>query len=273
VNVDNDKTLLWFKDESKTMSEYAFQYFNARNFIDRLEAINEAAENLTDKNAQAILKAALKDSFYVIRARAIQSYNPTALDEATENTFVQLAGTDPSSEVREQAIDALSGTYNENYIDLFTSLTKDSSYVVSGAALDALEKIDSSAALSIATKASTQKIKKRLNTSVTAILAKYGDENIFDFIAKQFEVLNDQSAEKFYMTVAFGQLLHKVNSPSKFKKGIDLIVKFRESIPKEYRSQSDPYFNTKVLAEILKAKKAKGQQDLVDMVIAVIPKM
>ena len=273
VNVDNDKTLLWFKDESKTMSEYAFQYFNARNFIDRLEAINEATENLTDKNAQAVLKAALKDSFYIIRARAIQSYNPTALDEATENTFVQLANTDPSNEVREQAIDALSGSYNEDYIDLFTSLTKDSSYIVSGAALDALEKIDSSAALSIATKASTQKIKKRLNTSVTAILAKYGDENIFDFIAKQFEILNDQSAEKFYMTVAFGQLLHKVNNPNTFKKGIDLIVKFRESIPKEYRSQSDPYFNTRVLAEILKVKKAKGQQDLVDIVIAVIPRM
>jgi hypothetical protein len=102
---------------------------------------------------------------------------------------------------------------------------------------------------------------------------KYGDENIFDFIAKQFEILNDQSAEKFYMTVAFGQLLHKVNSPSKFKKGIDLIVKFRETIPQEYRSQSDPYFNTKVLAEILKAKKGKGQQDLVDIVTAVIPKM
>jgi aminopeptidase N len=273
VNVDNDKTLLWFKDESKTMSQYAFQYFNARNFIDRLEAINEAAENLTDPKALAVLKAALQDSFYVIRARAIQTYNPSLLDEATENTFVQLARQDPSSEVREQAIDALSGLYNEDYLELFTTLTKDSSYTVSGAALDALEKIDSSAALSIATKASTQKIKKRLNTSVTAILAKYGDENIFDFIAKQFELLNDQSAEKFYMTVAFGQLLHKVNSPSKFKKGIDLIVKFRESIPKEYRSQSDPYFNTKVLAEILKAKKAKGQQDLVDMVIAVIPSM
>jgi aminopeptidase N len=273
VNVDNDKTLLWFKDESKTMSQYAFQYFNARNFIDRLEAINEAAENLTDPKALAVLKAALQDSFYVIRARAIQTYNPSLLDEATENTFVQLARQDPSSEVREQAIDALSGLYNEDYLELFTTLTKDSSYTVSGAALDALEKIDSSAALSIATTASTQKIKKRLNTSVTAILAKYGDESIFDFIAKQFISLNDQSAEKFYMTVAFGQLLHKVNSPSKFKKGIDLIVKFRESIPKEYRSQSDPYFNTKVLAEILKAKKAKGQQDLVDMVIAVIPSM
>jgi aminopeptidase N len=273
VNVDADKALLWFKDESKTMSQYAFQYFHARNFEDRLEAINEAAENVSDPKALAVLKAALQDSFYVIRARAIQSYNPSLLDEATENTFVQLANNDPSSEVREQAIDVLSGLYNEDYLELFTALTKDSSYIVSGAALDALEKIDSAAALSIATKASTQKIKKRLNTSVTGILAKYGDESIFDFIAKQFEILNDQSAEKFYMTAAFGQLLHKVNNPIKFKKGIDLIANFRESIPKEYRSQSDPYFNTRVLAEILKAKKAKGQQDLVDIVTAVIPKM
>lgn len=273
VNVDADKALLWFKDESKTMSQYAFQYFHARNFEDRLEAINEAAENLSDTKAQAVLKAALQDSFYVIRARAVQSYNPTLIDEATENTLMQLAKNDPSSEVREQAIDALSGLYNEDYIDLFTALTKDSSYIVSGAALDALEKIDSSAALSIATNASTQKIKKRLNTSVTGILAKYGDESIFDFIAKQFISLNDQSAEKFYMTAAFGKLLHKVNNPLKFKKGIDLITNFRESIPKEYRSQSDPYFNTSILAEILKAKKTKGQQDLVDMVTAVIPKI
>ncbi len=273
VNIDNDKTLLWVKDESKTMSEYAFQYFHARNFEDRLEAITEAAENLTDAKAQAVLKAALQDSFYVIRLGAIQSYNPAALDEATEKTFLHIANTDPSNEVREQAIDALAGLYKNEYKSLFTSWTNDSSYTVSGAALDALEKIDSSAALAIATKASTQKIRKRLNTSVTAILAKYGEENVFDFIAKQFDILNNQSAEKFYMTVAFGQLLHKVNSPIKFKKGIDLIVNFRESIPKEYRSQSDPYFNTKVLGEILKAKKAKGQQDLVDMVLAVIPRM
>ena len=273
VNIDNDKTLLWVKDESKTMSEYAFQYFHSRNFEDRLEAITEAAENLTDAKAQAVLKAALQDSFYVIRLGAIQSYNPAALDEATEKTFLHIANTDPSNEVREQAIDALAGLYKNEYKSLFTSWTNDSSYTVSGAALDALEKIDSSAALAIATKASTQKIRKRLNTSVTAILAKYGEENVFDFIAKQFDILNNQSAEKFYMTVAFGQLLHKVNSPIKFKKGIDLIVAFRESIPKEYHTQTDPYFNTKVLGEILKAKKAKGQQDLVDMVLAVIPRM
>ena len=240
---------------------------------DRLEAINDAAENITDSKAQSILKAALEDSFYVIRMGAIQSFNPANLDPTTEKKFLQLASSDPSNEVKEQAIDALAGLYKKEYKNLFTQWTQDSSYIVSGAALDALEKIDSSAALKIATEASTQKIRKRLNTSVTAILAKYGQENVFDFIAKQFDILNNQSAEKFYMTVAFGQLLHKVNDPIKFKKGIDLIVNFRESIAQEYRNQTDPYFNTKVLAEIVKAKKNQGQQNLVDIVVAVIPRM
>ena len=273
VNIDNDKILLWVKDESKTMSAYNYQYFHARNFEDRLEAVNQAAENLTDPKSQAILKAALEDSFYVIRMGAIQSFNPASIDESTEKTFLHLASNDPSNEVREQAIDALATLYKKEYQKLFTQWTNDSSYIVSGAALDALEKIDSSSALSIATKASHQKIKKRLNTSVTAILAKYGNESEFDFIAKQFDILNNQSAEKFYMTVAFGQLLHKVNDPLKFKKGIDLIVNFRESINQEYRNQTDPYFNTKVLGEILKAKKAMAQQDLVEIVLAVIPRM
>ncbi len=273
VNIDNDKVLLWVKDESKTMSQFAFQYFHARNFLDRFEALNEAAENLKDNNAQLILKAALQDSFYVMRAKAIHSYNPAALDVATEKVIATLASKDPSNEVREVAIDALASLYKDEYKDLFTNWTKDSSYTVSGAALDALEKIDSSGALKIAAAASTQKIKKRLNTSVTGILAKYGDETTFDFIAKQFNILNDQSSEKFYMTAAFGQLLMKVNDPIKFKKGIELIVAFRESIPQEYRSQSDPYFNTKVLGDLLKAKKIKGQQNLVDIIIAVIPRM
>ena len=42
---------------------------------------------------------------------------------------------------------------------------------------------------------------------------------------------------------------------TKFKKGIELIVAFRDAIPEGYKSQTNPYFNTRVLASILKAKK------------------
>ena len=64
----------------------------------------------------------------------------------------------------------------------------------------------------------------------------------------------------------------KVNDPVKFKQGIDLIVAMRESVPQEYRNQTDYYFNAKVLGELLKSKKIQKQQHLVDIVSEQIPR-
>ena len=60
---------------------------------------------------------------------------------------------------------------------------------------------------------------------------------------------------------------------TKFKKGIELIVAFRNAIPEGYRGQTDPYFNMKIFGGILKAKKLKGEENLVKIVSAVLPKM
>ena len=35
----------------------------------------------------------------------------------------------------------------------------------------------------------------------------------------------------------------KTTDPVQFKRGIDLIVEFREAIPQGFRVQTDPYFN------------------------------
>jgi aminopeptidase N len=75
------------------------------------------------------------------------------------------------------------------------------------------------------------------------------------------------------MTTSFAQLLIKTSDPIKFKKGIDLIVAFREAIPQGYRTQTDLYFNGKILGMILKVKKDRGEQALVDMVTEVLPKL
>ena len=63
----------------------------------------------------------------------------------------------------------------------------------------------------------------------------------------------------------------KTKDAEKFKRGIEIIVAFRESIPAQYQTQTDPYFNGKVLGEILKAKKQKGENELVKIVSAVMP--
>ncbi|MEY4280651.1 MAG: hypothetical protein RLZ39_63 [Bacteroidota bacterium] len=273
VNVDNDKVLLWAKEDAKPLSQFIYQYHHATNFMDRFEALNEATENLSKPEAQALMTAALKDSFYIIRQKAIAAFNPAAMTPSLEQAIVDIASKDPSTQVRETAIDAMAALNKTAYKELYLKWVKDSSYLVAGAALDALEKVDSAAAIEIATKESKNSIKKRLNTAVTNILSKYGDENVFEFVATKYEGLSIQSEEKFYMTMPFAALLIKTKDETKFKKGIDLIVAFRNSIPESYRAQTDAYFNMKVFGVILKAKKQAGAENLVKIVSAVLPKM
>lgn len=273
VNVDNDKVLLWSKDESKPLEQYAYQMNHARNFLDRLEAIKEASDNENNTIAAGILKKAMQDSFYVIRAAAMTAYNPKTLDSTTEAAIFNIASKDANKSNRETAIDIIGSLEKAAYKKFLIEWTKDSSYSVSGAALEALEKLDSTMAKEIAYKESKNITKKRLNTAVTNIITKYGDENVFDYVAEKYEALNIQSSEKFYMTTSFAQLLIKTSDSVKFKKGIDLIVGFRDAIPQGYRTQTDPYFNGKILGMILKGKKDRGEQALVDIVTAQMPKL
>jgi aminopeptidase N len=273
VNVDNDKILLWAKDESKPIEQYAYQFKHARNFMDRFEAANEASTNLKNPAAKTIIEAAIKDTFHVIRSIALNSYNPSAIEAAMEAQILQIAGSDKVSTVREDAINVLSKINKPIFTPLYEKWVNDSSYTVAGAALAALEIVDSTKAIAIAKQFSTQPLKKRLNAVVTTILTKYGDVEVFDFVAATYAKLNIQSSEKFEMTMPFAQLLIKTKDPVKFKKGIDLIVEFREAIPQGYRVQTDPYFNFKIFGDILKAKKQKGETELAEMVGAVIPKM
>ncbi len=273
VNVDNDKVLLWNKDETKPLTQYIYQFSHARNLIDRLEALDEVTENMIKPAAKDLVKAALQDSFHVIREKAIHAYNPAAMTDDVEKTIAAMITKDPSNTVREEAIDAIGALRKNNYTEIFKKLTQDSSYTIAGAALEALEKIDSISAKMIAFEQSKQEIKKRLNSTVTNLLSKYGDETVFDFIATKYESLSIQSSEKFYMTMPFAELLIKTNDAAKFKRGINLISAFRDAIPQGYRVQTDPYFNIKVFGAILKGKKEKGQSNLVEIVSAQIPKM
>ena len=73
VNVDGDRVLLAKITDNKTLDQLVFQYFNAPLYLDRLEAINAAAANQSDKGAQKILIAALRDKYYGLRITAINA--------------------------------------------------------------------------------------------------------------------------------------------------------------------------------------------------------
>ena len=175
-----------------------------------------------------------------------------------------------SRPVKAAAIAKLGDYKDPKYNELFSNALKDSSYSVSGNALDALAKIDSTTAFNEAKRLSTTTAKGKLSSAITKTLIKYGDESSANVIYKNFEAM-PLSQGKFDQLQALSQFLVKVNSFEVFKRGVDDIIAFEMEIPESFRGQVSPFING-LLKNIQKAKDAKGQKDMSDYITAKLPK-
>ena len=235
VNVDADKVLLAEKKDNKTLANFIHQYTYAGNYLDRREAIEYALKKQDDPTAVSFLKKALNDKFSGLRNLVI-----TKLDLKKDNvrsetlsSIESLAKNDEKRSVKANAVGALALMGKPEYRELFSKYVGDSSYTLSGMALEGLAKIDSSAALSTARELSRQPAKGKLVESITKILIRSGDESGFPMIAETFENM-PLSQAKLNLCAPFAEMLGKIKSTEKVKKGVDLIVDFRNAIPEQY---------------------------------------
>ncbi len=273
INVDADKIMLWEKTDNKTLDNLIFQYTYAGNYVDRREAIVGSFRQLDKAPAQELIRKALKDQYYGLRNLTMERLDTSnhALMNAVEPILFDLAKNDRKSTVRANAIGRLAG-YNKNeYKDLFVASLKDSSYSVAGAALEGLVKLDSAAGLAEAKKQMSQKVKGRLAQAVFGTLVEYGSEADFDYVSNQYASL-PLSQAKFQATMSFATLLGKVKDTEKVKKGVDLIVKFREAIPHQFRIQTDGPINGMILSGLMAAKEAAGLKEQADYIKSQLPK-
>ncbi len=265
INVDGDKVLLCSKKDAKTLSEYIHQYKYAGKYLDRKEAIDFASKKTSESEAVQFLIEALNDTYAPLRNKAIQALAKSDMSEATIKKIESLSKTDKSPLVKAAAIDVLGKFEDIQYTSLFEVGTKDSSYSVAGASLEALANIDSSSAIKIAYKLSKEPAKGRLATSISSVLVKYGGEDAFDFIANSFEQM-PLSQGKFESLQALADILVKVKDVTKFKRGIDLIVEFRDAMPEAYKQQITAYVNNMVLKGIADKKDKTGETELANYV-------
>jgi aminopeptidase N len=268
VNVDGDKILLCEKTDNKTLDAFIFQYKNAGLHGDRREAINFASKFQTDKKALEFLKIALNDKSERLRRFTLSKLNADndTVKTAVEMIVKDLAIKDPKPLVRADAIDFL-GKYKKNeYKPLFIKALNDSSYTISGNALKALSKIDDAAAEAEAKKLSLLPAKGTLKE----VLNGYVDESKFDSIATVFDKLPSLSNSKFNMLSSFGNFLGRVKNTNNLKRGIDMIVKFRDTIPQQFRGNTDPFING-ILKEIAEKKTSAGLKEQADYIQSKIP--
>ena len=272
VNFDGDKVLLCTKTENKTLDEYIHQYKYAGKYLDRREAIDAVAKKQDDPKAVEFLKMALKDKYKGLRSLAISKLDlkKENVKNAVEPVLLDLAKNDPVRTVKAAAIAKLGQYKKPEYAALFKSAVNDSSYTVSGNALQALSEVDSMTALSEAKRLSAQPVKGTLSSAITSVIIKSGDESSAEVILAGFEKM-PLSQAKFQMLGALSDFLGKTKNMQFVKRGVDDIVAFRDAIPESFRSQTDPTINGVILKGLAAKKKEAGLQDQADYIISKLP--
>jgi aminopeptidase N len=196
INVDAEKSLLILKNDNKTNEEFAFQYFNAKNFMDRFEALN-ALQGSTSASTKNVFKAALNDKHWSLRMKALSAVNPSE-DSDLLNTIAGLAQNDSRSQVRARAFGLLGESGDKKYIPLLKKgIDNEKPYNAISAALKALNRLDSKEAQLYAQKLEEEDNGSILN-SVGEIYAESGDPKKLGFFEKSWDKVDGFSVITFY---------------------------------------------------------------------------
>ena len=272
VNFDGDKILLCTKKENKTLDKYIHQYKYAGNYLDRREAIDFISKNQDDPKAVELLKLALNDKYSGFRNFAIGKLDMKKdnVKQAIESILVDLAKNDPERSVKAAAIAKLGQLKNPAYTSLFKTAVNDSSYTVSGNALEALSEIDNTAAFNEAKRLSAVPAKGKLNSAITNIIIKSGDESLAETVLNTFEKMPFGQA-KFDLVESIGDFLGKSKNTDLVKKGVDIITKFRDAVPEAFKGQTDPFINGFVLKGLVTKKTAAGLKDQAEYIKSKLP--
>ncbi len=256
VNVDADKVLLAIKQDNKTADEFEQQYKYAPNYLDRREALEYFA-----KNKLSQLALGLNDKYYGLRLLTLENLDNTKAYSAPEALakIEQLATKDPNKKVQAKAIEILAKQADKKYQPLFEKYVNDSSYSVSGAALEGLANLEPEEAYTLAKKYSNDAMGK-LGDVVSNIIMKTASPEDFDFLLNHFKNL-PLSEEKIKGAFTFAKYLTTVKNAANVKAGVDEIMKFRNQIPEQYRGFIDPGFK-QAFSKISAAQKANGNNEL-----------
>jgi aminopeptidase N len=264
INVDADKVLLVKKTDNKSAEEFEQQFKYAGNYLDRKEALEYFAEHKMSN-----LVNGLSDKYHGLRLFTLEKLEETKgyTVPAVLSVIEQIADKDPNKNVQAKALEILVKQNDKKYEPLFTKYVDDSSYSVSGAALDGLVKLVPSQAYTIAKKYSNN-AKGKLGNAVTKVIIGNATEDDFNIILENYKnppLSQEEAQAKIEGTITFANYLSKVKNGAKVKKGVDEIMKFRNQIPEKFRSFTDPVFK-QAFKIISAAKRSEGNAGLADYI-------
>lgn len=255
INVDADKILLVAKNDYKTMDEFAFQYKNAPLYLDRLEAIEAASKNLTEKTAQEILITALKDRYFGLRIEAINNLKleNAELEKLILPTVLTIAKTDSSTLVRAAAIESIANLQDVKYLPLFTESLKNPSYAINAAALNGIAALDIKQAKILA-KDLEKDSKGALINAIVNVYGVQGGDAEFPYVYSSF--LNASTQSQFDMIPALTSILINIKDSENLQNGLNQL----QTMSEKYKKYGINKYVNGMLSNVLLAKKDDSEK-------------
>ena len=168
VNFDADKVILSVKTDHHTPQEWAYLYEHGSCFRDRIEAFEnlvQATDTLSKKIMSELLIKALNDRSPIIRSMALSMLD--SREDRVIRRVSELAISEKEPSVKAAAITAIGMVGDTTYLPIILgALEGDQAYSVVGAALSALVRMDSVAAIKAA-----QKLEGDSSMALVTILA------------------------------------------------------------------------------------------------------
>ncbi len=186
------------------------------------------------------LARGLSDKYAPLRRYTINKIGAGKMKDVPSivSNIEKLANEETNKRTKAAAIAFLAKTKDAKYQSIYEKNVNDSSYTVSGEALNGLTALEPAKAYTLAKKYSSD-AKGKLGEVVSNVIMENGTESDFDFIYNRYNEM-PLSQEKVSGTEAFCAYLEKVQNVANIKKGIDAAIAFRMQVPEQFRSFVDP---------------------------------
>ena len=260
INVDADKVLLAEKTDNKSNENWIEQWKYAGNYLDRKEALDAFF-----KNKMPQLIEGLNEKFEGLRLFTLEQFEAKKqlITDESIAKFEKLAENDPSKKIKAKAVELLAFLKDKKYQPFFTRLADDSSYSVSGAALQGLIMLDPGNAYILAKKYSND-ARGKLGSLVAQVLMIKGTEADFETVT---DIYRHQPTgdEKILVSSLFPTYLIKVSDANKVKAAIDLVITYLNTFSPEEKNLFNGLLKNG-FNKLSKAKRDAGNNELADYI-------
>ena len=218
VKFDNEGILLADIDETQSTEELQFQLNHARGYLQRVQAIEALRSKSADLLVSSAFRNALTDPFWATRVAALEGLRRYrgAEGAAVRKDLQRAALSEKNNTVRAVALNVLASFPNEDFSEVYNVALKDSSYLVVGAAVEALSK-----APAAGTRAQVAALQSTRNPALlTALSNYYGLNGTLDDYPWFLQRSHDAPPEVLYVLLEnFGKLMNRI-PPIEREKGI-----------------------------------------------------